>query len=118
MEQWIGPIAVILTSVIGSSGVWAYLASRKKTLSAMDRLLIGLAYDKIVTLGMHYLDRGWITKDEYEYFRKDLYDPYKEIGGNGVTDQIMAQVSNLPFRTHGRYAEIAQIGIVQNRESA
>lgn len=29
-------------------------------------MLIGLAHDRIVYLGMSYIDRGWITQDEYE----------------------------------------------------
>lgn len=109
MNEWVGPVVVLITALLGSSGLFAYLGSRNKTQGAKDRLLLGLAYDKIATLGMHYIERGWITRDEYEEFQKDLYSPYKEMGGNGVAEQIMNQVSNLPFRTHGRYAEIAQV---------
>lgn len=117
MNEWVAPALVIISSILGSSGLFAWISSRNKKTSAMDRLLLGLAYDKIATLGMHYIDRGWITKDEYEDFRKWLFDPYKEIGGNGVAEQIMNQVSNLPFRTHGRYAEIVRSGRTY-RESA
>jgi hypothetical protein len=107
MNDWVGPLVVLVTALLGSSGLFAYLGSRNKTQGAMVRLLLGLAYDKIATLGMHYIERGWITRDEYEEFHKDLYTPYRDFGGNGVAEQIMNQVSNLPFRTHGRYAQIA-----------
>jgi|SRR5690349_9083274 len=110
MDQWVGYAVVLLAAVLGSSGFFAWLAGRNKKITARDRLLLGLAYDKIATLGMHYIERGWITKDEFEEFRKYLYEPYTDVGGNGVTAQIMAQVAQLPFRTHGRYAQITPQG--------
>lgn len=79
----------------------------------MTRLLMGLAYDKIQQLGLSYIDRGWISGAEYEDFRKYLYEPYKDFGGNGVAEQIMQQVSNLPLRsTH----EIAYSTIVEAKK--
>jgi hypothetical protein len=93
-------------SVIGtSSGIWGYVQSRSKKQTAHDRLLLGLAYGQIITLGLAYIDRGWITKDEYEELRQNYYDPYKEMGGNGVAERVMNDVGALPFRTI-RLAEI------------
>lgn len=69
---------------------------------------MGLAYDKITHLGMGYIERGWVTKDEYEDFRKYLYEPYKEFGGNGVAERIMLEVSTLPLKKHSKYAEIVK----------
>lgn len=101
-----------ITGVATSSGIWAYLQNRTKRHSATDRLLMGLAYDKIVTLGLAYIERGWISKDEFEELRKYLFEPYKEMGGNGVAERIMLDVSSLPFRTL-RIAEI----IAKEREN-
>lgn len=84
--------------VIGSSGVWSYLLKRGERNTATARLLMGLAYDKIVTVGMAYIQRGWISKDEYEEYLKYLVGPYKELGGNGVADRVAAEVGSLPFR--------------------
>jgi hypothetical protein len=58
---------------------------------------MGLAYHNIVDLGMLYINRGSITKDEYEDFRKYFYEPYIALGGNGVAERIMEDVKNLPF---------------------
>lgn len=111
MDPWMQSVGTVLVAIVASSGFWAWFgawhASRNKVQNAMVRLLLGLAYDKIATMGLHYIDRGWITKDEYEEFRKYLYEPYKEFGGNGVAEQIMQQVSQLPLRSHNRYV-IAQ----------
>lgn len=40
-------------------------------------MLVGLAHDRIMYLGMQYVDRGYVTQDEYENLRAYLYDPYK-----------------------------------------
>ena len=96
----LGPILVaIATTLIASSGFWTYLLSKKNTNSATTRLLMGLAYDRITHLGMNYIERGYISKDEYEDFRKYFYEPYKELGGNGTADRIMTAVSELPIHT-------------------
>lgn len=102
-------LAVVITgafSVISSSGLWAWLMKRDTTRNATAKLLMGLAYDKITHLGMAYIDRGWISKDEYEEFEKYLYRPYKEFGGNGVAERIMEQVRGLPMRGPAKYSEI------------
>ena len=58
-------------------------------------MLIGLAHDRILPLGMHYLSRGdWITRDEYENLYEYLYKPYKEMGGNGSAQRVMAEIDS------------------------
>lgn len=94
---------MILTSIpaiIASSGFWVYVQKRENSKSATSRLLMGLAYEKIVTLGMHYIQRGWVTEEEFEDYEKYFYRPYKDVGGNGVADRIMAGVMELPLRSN------------------
>lgn len=43
-------------------------------------MLKGLGHDRICYLGECYIQRGYITKDEYENLRDYLYLPYKKIG--------------------------------------
>lgn len=52
---------------------------------------------------MKYLDRGWITKDEYEDFIKYLWNPYSSFGGNGLAEKIMADVQKLNIRSDAAY---------------
>lgn len=92
-----------LSALITSSGFWAYVQKKNDTKSATDRLIMGLGYDKIVHLGMRYIEQGWITKDEYEDFRTYMYEPYKGLGGNGVAERIMQEVSNLPLVSRAKY---------------
>lgn len=99
MQDWI-PLAVTSSAtIIASGGFWAWLQSKDNTKSAMSSLLMGLAYDKITTLGLSYIKRGWISKDEYEDFERYLYEPYKAFGGNGVAERIMDEVKRLPMRS-------------------
>lgn len=97
-------IVTIVGSVLASSGFWAYLQSRRDhknakndANSAFVDLLKGLAHDRIVFIGNRYLERGWITKDEYEDFVKYLYEPYERVGGNGMARKVMREVENLPL---------------------
>ena len=44
------------------------------------------------------IQRGWITKDEFENLNDYLYRPYEELGGNGTAEKIMQEVRKLPLR--------------------
>lgn len=108
-------LLTLLTAALASTGFWAYLQRKGSTKEQFEKLTMGLAYDKIVHMGMGYIERGWITKDEYEDYRKYLYDPYKSLGGNGVTERIMAEVSNLPLMSRAKYAIL--IADIKSRRS-
>lgn len=103
-------LLILVVTTIGSvgvsSGFWGYMWKRYATNHSTNALLMGLAYDKICTLGVSYIERGWITKDEFEEFHKYLFKPYLDMGGNGVASRIMDEVATLPFRSHNRYQEI------------
>lgn len=67
---------------------------------------MGLAYDRVTTLGIAYIERGWVTRDEFEEYQKYFVEPYMALGGNGVAERIWLEVRTLPFRPHSRYSEI------------
>lgn len=98
MEIWLPSIVSVATALIASSGLWAYLQTKDTRKDASVQLLLGLAHDRIIYLGMNYIDRGWITKDEYEDLMKYLYAPYQTFGGNGLAEKIMNEVQTLPIR--------------------
>lgn len=52
-----------------------------------------------------YINRGYITKDEYEDFVHYLYNPYAKLGGNGLAERIYKDVSDLPLKRHQYRAE-------------
>lgn len=61
-------------------------------------LLIGLAHNELIQLGLIYITRGWITQDEYENLTVYLYKPYLALGGNGTVKRLMTEVDKLPIR--------------------
>ena len=85
----------VATSVLASSGFWAFLQHYFDKNDSYKKLIIGLAHDRIMSLGMQYIERGWITADEYENLRVYLYEPYHANGGNGTATKIMNEVDKL-----------------------
>lgn len=96
MELWIQTAAAVVSAVLASSGLWACLIKRSEKNGAERRLLVGLAHDRIMHLGMVYIERGYITQDEYENLRVYLYEPYEKMGGNGSAKRVMREVDRLP----------------------
>lgn len=88
----------VLCSVIASSGFWAIIQRITEKKDIKTQMLIGLGHDRIVFLGMSYIDRGWITQDEYENLYEYLYKPYQKLGGNGSAKRIMEEVNKLEIR--------------------
>lgn len=88
----------VLVSVLASSGFWAYIQSRRDKKDAKTQLILGLAHDRILSLGTTYVKRGWITTDEYENLHDYLYVPYHKSGGNGTASKVMEEVKRLPTK--------------------
>lgn len=98
--MWTETIVIVLCSILGSGGFWKFLEVRSRKHSANSRLMMGLAYKEITTLGLHYIERKWITRDELEEFEKYFVRPYLELGGNGIAERIWNEVRLLPFHSH------------------
>lgn len=93
-------IIPVVIAFIASSGFWLFLMGYREKKSAQTELLLGLAHDRIVRLGMYYVDRGWITQDEYENLNVYLYKPYEKLGGNGSARRVMLEVDRLKIMKH------------------
>ena len=99
MEPWVQQIAVPLAvAVLTSSGLWALVSKRADKNNAGRKMLVGLAHDRIIHLGMVYVTRGYITQDEYENLNDYLYQPYEKMGGNGSAKRVMEEVRKLPIK--------------------
>ena len=92
-------IVTIICSCLASSGLWALISKLLEKKDAKTKMIVGLGHDRIMYLGMKYIERGWITRSEYENLEKWLYEPYLAIGGNGSAKKIMAEVNKLPMKT-------------------
>ena len=99
MEELTQIIITIVSSVLASSAFWAFVTKRLDKKDVRNKMLVGLAHDRIMYLGMIYIERGWITQDEYENLHDYLYVPYEKMGGNGSAKRVMEEVDKLPIQT-------------------
>lgn len=109
MEPWLQTVITVFCSVLASSGFWSFLQSRKERKdkqkekeeaanSAEARMLLGLGHDRIIQLCVLYIDRGWVSSDEYGDLMKYLVAPYTELGGNGTVERLVSEVQKLPIK--------------------
>ena len=90
-------ILTIVTALLASSGLWAFLGKKLERNNSERELLVGIGHIELVFFGMQYIERGWITRDEYETLQ-ELYKPYVKLGGNGSGTKIMKEVEQLPIK--------------------
>ena len=90
-------ILTIVTALLASSGLWAFLGKKLERNISERELLVGIGHIELVFFGMQYIERGWITRDEYETMQ-GLYEPYVKLGGNGSGTKIMKELEKLPIR--------------------
>lgn len=98
MRELLPHIITILVAVISSSGFWAYMQRYSQRHDAKTDMLVGLAHDRIMSLGREYIEKGYIGQEEYENLKVYLYDPYHKLGGNGSAERVMREVENLPIK--------------------
>ena len=89
-------LLLLIGTFAASSGFWMYMIKKMDQKDLTRRLLIGLAHDRIIYLCMAYIERGSITQDEHENICIFLYEPYKELGGNGAIKRLMEEINKLP----------------------
>ena len=98
MPELMQILITVFTSVLASSGLWAFLSKMADKKDVKTEMLVGLAHDRILYLGMVYIERGYITQDEYENLNDYLFAPYEKLGGNGSAARVMKEVDKLPIR--------------------
>lgn len=107
MSPLLQMVVTVVCSVLASSGFWAWMMARRDKKDAKTKMILGLGHDRIVALAMQYIERGWITQDEYEDLNKYLYQPYREMGGNGTAERLIMEIRKLPIH-HVSYAQQAK----------
>lgn len=89
-----------ITAILSGSGMWAWMKTRTERNDSEDKLLLQVARNQLVSQGRFYLDRGYITMDEYEEYESE-YDIYSRLGGNGLARRVFKQVDELPILPTG-----------------
>lgn len=97
MEPWFQVVLTIFSSVLASSGLWAYLQKKSEQKDVKTEMLIGLAHDRIMYLGMSYIDRGCVTQDEYENLRYISMNPTNVWAGTVQRSELCRRWTNSRF---------------------
>ena len=79
-------------------------------------MIMGLGHDRIISLCEKYIERGYVSSDEYENLYEWLYKPYQELGGNGTAKRLMAIVDNLPMHKVEHTTDGKRIETVMERK--
>lgn len=90
----------VITTLLGSSGIWMWAKTRSDRNNSEDQLLLEVAKNQLTVLGRSYLERGYITMDEYEEYEAE-YKLYSALGGNGLAKRVFKQVDELPMMPNG-----------------
>lgn len=90
----------VITTLLGSSGIWMWVKTRSDRNQSEDQLLLEVAKNQLTVLGRTYLERGYITMDEYEEYEAE-YKLYSALGGNGLAKRVFKQVDELPMMPNG-----------------
>lgn len=106
----------VFTAILASGGLWSFVSKKQDVRLAElekkkqeeqneivkndinNKLLLGLAHDRLMYLTNKYLDNGWISAEEYENLMY-MYQPYIQSGGNGAVERNMNKVEKLPTKT-------------------
>ena len=95
-----GHIIAIIAAIFGSAGFWTFLNNRLekrgKQKSSTTKMLLGLGHDRIYELCKAFIQEGSISQNEYDNLLY-LYNPYKELGGNGTAERLMKEIEKLPI---------------------
>ena len=84
------------STLLGAPGMWAFVKAKTDHKTSERSLLLGVSKNQLLSLGRIYLDRGYITMDEYEEYEAE-YKLYSALGGNGLARRVFKQVDDLPI---------------------
>lgn len=86
----------LISALFGAPGMWAFVKSKTDRNNNSENLLLTVSKNQLIMLGRTYLDRGYITMDEYEEYELE-YQLYSALGGNGLARRVFKQVDDLPM---------------------
>lgn len=98
-------LTTIIITIIASSGFWTLLStlitSKGKWRKTIERSIVGVLHNIILSEGQNYLDKGYITFEELRDFNDYLAQPYEDFGGNGGGKDMIKLVRHLEVRQRG-----------------
>lgn len=89
-------LLTIAGAIFGSSGFWLLVQKIIESKSSLRQMVFGIGYERLVSACRKHIEAGWISLEELEELDKHLYQPYKQMGGNGTAELLMEKVQKLP----------------------
>lgn len=86
----------LFSALLGAPGLWAFVKTKADHNNNAENLLLSVSRNQLVTLGRTFIERGYVTMDEYEEYEAE-YKIYSSLGGNGLARRIFKQVDELPM---------------------
>ena len=94
LDKFLGQIFNALAGAIITL-LWTMLRAKKRENDALKEGVQALLRDRIIQAYNHYSDKGWIPIYAMESIEA-CYKSYEELGDNGVIDNLMSQLRELP----------------------
>lgn len=94
----------IILAIFLSAGFWKVIEVivthflTKPKITPETRLLRGIGQIEIIFFGTKFLEQGYITTEEYDSLKNEIYAPYVEMGGNGLAKKMMEEIEKLPIK--------------------
>lgn len=94
----------IALAIFVSAGFWKIIEVivmhflTKPKVTPETRLLRGIGQIEIIFFGTKFLEQGYITTEEYDSLKNEIYAPYLEMGGNGLAKKMMEEIEKLPIK--------------------
>lgn len=88
----------VLVSVFSAGGFWSlimfFLQKKEKKKDLTNEGLLALLHDRLYEECSSILSNGVVTSDELDNIIH-LYEPYHKLGGNGVCERMVKQISEM-----------------------
>lgn len=97
----------IAVAMFASTGFWTlvnniYQDKKKPKDTPERRALLGLLHENIMDKCRFFIERGYISVEEYEDLQHYIYEPYRELGGNGTGERALSEVNKLPLKRESK----------------
>jgi hypothetical protein len=85
---------LILTALAASQGFWTFFGSRITRTGKIERAVKGLLHDRLSYLVQKHISADHISPEDFRIIN-ELFEAYKDVGGNGNIARMMEAVTKL-----------------------
>lgn len=94
MDPILQQFLLILTALAASQGFWTFVGSRITKTGKVERAAKALLHDRLSYLVHKHISTNHITPEDYGIVN-DLFESYRDLGGNGNIARMMEAVRAL-----------------------